>query len=156
MSKRRRNKPYRPKPIIAGIAGMPLGSIGNQAHDYLNRSIARHIAVAKLGGTEFSPSDMNELIFTLNTAHQIAVIYPDLQSCPADAYLGLLDILQSIRRRHDSTGKYGVSGDELQRIPELVTELQDWLGMLPAARVAKAERAVEEFHRRHGPHRRVA
>lgn len=156
MSKRRRNKPYRPKPIIAGIAGMPLGSIGNQAHDYLDRSIARHIAVAKLGGTEFSPSDMNELIFCLNTAHQIAVIYPDLQACPAEAYLGLLDILQSIRARRDRTGVYGVSGDELQRIAPLVTELQDWLGMLPAARVATAERAVMRFHKRNGPHMRAA
>lgn len=122
----------------------------------MKQPIPHNFTNSRLGTTEFAPSDMNELIFCLNTAHQIAVLYPDLQSCPADAYLGLLDILQSIRARRDRTGVYGVSGDELQRIAPLVTELQDWLGMLPAARVATAERAVMRFHERNGPHRSAA
>lgn len=152
MSKPRRNKPYRPKPVIAGIAGMPLGSIGNQAHDYLTRSIARHIAVDRLGTTEFGPGDMNELIFTLNTAHQLAVLYDDLQDCPGEEYCQLRDILQSLRNRRDRTGKYGLTGDELTAIKPLVTRIQDWLGTIPAARVAQAERQVMSWHRHNGPH----
>ena len=147
---------YKPKydQLPSGIAGIAIANELNPAHGgFVTRQTGRYFA-AMLAGGDWTPHQMNEIILGLNIAQQVLKLYPEYVT-PANGKAAgdMLTVVQSIRKRKERTGKYGVSGDELALLRSATVELDKLLASVSLARIARCEEIVFTWHRKNGAYK---
>ncbi|QIY81470.1 hypothetical protein [Chromobacterium violaceum] len=127
-----------------GIPGLPVGAAFSPTADRCqSRSIKRLLTAAR-PAAEWTPHDVNELIFLANTCSTLLRRWPQYDT-PARHREGndMVAVLAEVKRRRQQHGHYGVTGDEWAVLRRTVTSLQCWLETVPTQRLFAAEAEVE-------------
>jgi len=154
--KPKRNKTYRPKPVVkTGIAGLAIAHEANpSATDYNKRQSGRYFATLLATKGVWTPHQMNELICGLNLMERAMIEYDEyLTEERADAVIDLEHILQSIRARRERTAKYGVTGDERNRLLEIAKLMDQFLSSIPLARITHCEAIIHRWMQKNPAYR---
>ena len=154
--KPKRNKAYRPKPVArTGIAGLAIANEANPSvTDYNKRQSGRYFASLLSGEGVWTPHQMNELICGLNLMERAMIEYDEyLTEERADAVIDLEHILQSIRARRERTAKYGVTGDERNRLLEIAKLMDQFLSSIPLARITHCEAIIHRWMQKNPAYR---
>lgn len=132
MSKPR--KKYQPKPCV-----LPLGM-----RKSIQMEMPGYAASLALGTDWFQEQHVYDLLSNADMTRRIAPDgHPILPIAQA-----MVDALAHIQVRHMSTGKLGVTGDELRTLREGVGKTMDYLRSVPNVAIDRAARAaVAEFDR---------
>ena len=134
----------RPISIPSGIPGLPVGAAFSPTADRCqSRSIKRLLTAAR-PAAEWTPHDVNELIFLANTCSTLLRRWPQYDT-PARHRDGndMVAVLAAVKRRRQQHGHYGVTGDEWAVLRRTVAALQGWVETVPTQRLFAAEAEVE-------------
>ena len=129
-------KPYKPKPVAHWF--------GRDARNDIE--IMAHYFAPKLAAGLFDTVDGNTLAYLLNLCRRIAVM-SHYQSMVVTTDV-CMEAFLSIRQRHDRTGKWGASGEELTILEEALPHIGQWIFTQPVHRVEKAREFVLKVNKK--------
>lgn len=134
MSKKKRDKRYKPKPCVK-----PLG-----IRDALKFEMPALAALEALGLGHFQESHVYDMLSCVDIVRRTA---PDGDPVLAPAQL-LVEAIAEMQHRKVRTGKPGVSGDEMQLLREHMGKMISYLRGVPNVQIWRASHAaIEEFNR---------
>ena len=134
MSKKQRNKKYKPKLVV-----MPLKIRDEQQFEFPG-----YAASMVLGTDHFAEQHVYDLLSAADMCRRVAPgddpILPVAQN--------MVEAVCEIQQRHERTNKLGVTGDELRIVKATIGQLIEYLRRVPNIKIARAaHEARAEFER---------
>nr|WP_199065019.1 hypothetical protein [Chromobacterium sp. ASV5] len=127
-----------------GIPGLPVGAAFSPLADHCQNRSLKRMLTADRPPAEWTPRDVNELIYLSNTIAKLVKRYPEYAT---DERLAtgreLQGVLSEAKRRRREHGHYGLTGGEWTALRRTVATLQSWLETVPTQRIFAAEMEVD-------------